>query len=210
MPNNQSSPLRSLLLCAAFAVGTLATLSGCQLYLEDREWDRPSSEPQGQQNSEPDAAMLGLRCESNVECFAGCYCSNTWCQESGSCETSDDCDERFVCDERDTCVPESVEETCQGVVVCDEEAPNCGNGSTPTIQNGCYNGTCIIRSLCPDGAPFACSDLDDSEDSCIARPICSPVYRGLNCTTGTGEACATGSQPCTCTNFVFDTCEEAE
>jgi hypothetical protein len=214
MPNNHNAPLRSLVLVAALALGTLAALSGCHMYLDDGDWDQPSPQPspqpQGQPIPESDAGGLGFTCESNVDCAAGCYCADTWCQESGFCETSDDCSEGYVCDERDTCIPESDEETCQGEVTCEEEAPNCGSGSTPTIQNGCYNGTCIIRSLCPDGAPFTCSDLNDSEDSCIASLVCSPVYTGINCTSGTGAACTTGSQNCTCAAFVFNTCEEAE
>jgi hypothetical protein len=66
------------------------------------------------------------------------------------------------------------------------------------------------KDECPDGAPFACSDLNASEDACIANVACGAVYKGVNCTSDTGADCTSGSDNCTCESFELDRCDPVE
>ena len=65
----------------------------------------------------------------------------------------------------------------------------------------------MAKSDCPDGAPFACSDLNDDEAACISNATCGTVYKGVNCTADNGDTCTSGSVNCTCESFDYDYCE---
>src|SRR5690606_16076401 len=143
--------------------------------------DRSSCVPEGTEDG----------CQEDAECPTGNVCNEEAgvCEPTGTCDAEGTCPDGQTCDtERDTCVPEPPI-TCQGEVTCDAEAPVCPSGSTPAIQDGCYTGVCLPKAECPDGAPFACSDLDDDEDACFENPMCSPIYTGINCTDPGGNQC---------------------
>jgi hypothetical protein len=65
----------------------------------------------------------------------------------------------------------------------------------------------MLKSECPDGAPFACSDLNNDESACSANATCEAVYKGVNCTSDTGDICTSGDANCTCESFEFDRCD---
>lgn len=152
-------------------------------------------------------------CTDDGMCQEGCYCDEGAgeCIETALCDPTGSCAGDLVCDvSRNTCVPaDEVGPTCQGDVDCALAAPVCPTGSTPIIENGCFTGSCMVKADCPDGAPFACSDLGGDENACTANAICGPVYRGVDCTAPNGDACTSGSSNCTCESFIFDSCEEA-
>ena len=80
------------------------------------------------------------------------------------------------------------------------------------IDADCFDGfVCDDRSTCiPEGDPEpepSCADLDSNESACIAAVSCEPVYRGVNCTSDTGEECTSGAENCSCESFVLDRCE---
>jgi hypothetical protein len=213
--NPSSSRLRSLFLLATLALSVVA-VTGCHLYVDD--YERPPEENWPEEcwdcgYVEPDAGF-GWECQTDVECAAGCYCSGAnWCEESGFCDAWTPCSAGFECDDRATCVPEGSEEptqTCQSVVSCDAAEPFCPVGSTPIIEDGCYTGGCMAKADCPDGAPFACSDLNTAETACIASAECGPVYKGVNCTSDAGAECTTGADNCSCESFELDRCESLE
>jgi hypothetical protein len=85
---------------------------------------------------------------------------------------------------------------CEGEVTCDGLLPDCPEGTTPGIADGCYTGYCIPLEDC-DGAP-ACAELAD-ESSCVDRADCVPIYEGVDC------ECA--DIDCTCADWVFTSCE---
>jgi hypothetical protein len=85
---------------------------------------------------------------------------------------------------------------CYDPVTCDAAAPDCPEGTTPGIKDGCYTGFCIPLDQCED-AP-ACNTIAD-EASCIARADCTPIYHGENC------SCE--QTVCTCETWIFDTCQ---
>jgi hypothetical protein len=206
---------RPTLLITTFTLSS-ALLVGCNLYVEDGDSRRPcgpgecgqdSTDPDDGWGSQPDGGF-GWTCTENVDCAAGCYCdTGDTCQEGGFCDETAACPEGFECDDRASCVPIQDLATCQGAVSCDVAPPLCPTGSTPTIEDDCYSGTCMLKADCPDGAPFACSDLNENEAECLGTSACSSVYKGIDCTSDTGSECSSGSANCNCESFVFDYCE---
>ena len=87
---------------------------------------------------------------------------------------------------------------CEGEVTCDQIAPDCPDGTTPGIADGCYTGYCIPLEDC-EAAP-ACAELAD-EASCVERVDCTPIYEGVDCTCDDVE--------CTCADWTFSSCETA-
>ncbi len=85
---------------------------------------------------------------------------------------------------------------CYEPVTCDAATPDCPDGTTPGIKNGCYTGYCIPLDQCED-AP-ACETLAD-EASCIARSDCQPMGWGENCTCDDNDVC-------TCETWVYESC----
>lgn len=216
MSKSKSSLLRSLLLFS-LTIGFTVSLAGCHLYFTDDDEDYPEEcwwdECNGPTSpgTVPDAGGEGWQCETNDQCAAGCFCSDGWCEETGFCDQYTTCTDGLTCDDRGTCVPTPEPEvTCQSEVLCDEAAPICPAGTTPAIENGCYTGQCMAKEDCPDGAPFACSDFNDLEDTCLASPICEAVYKGVNCTSDDGSACTAGDTDCTCESFEYDRCDSVD
>ena len=79
-------------------------------------------------------------------------------------------------------------------------------------DSDCFEGfRCDDRSTCiPEGEPEpepGCSDLNADESACIAASSCEPVYRGINCTSETGEECTSGAENCSCEAFALDRCD---
>lgn len=208
--------LRPVRLITTFTLFS-ALLVGCNLYVEDGDSRQPcapgecgetSTYPDGGWGSQPDGGF-GWACTENVDCAAGCYCDvDQTCQEGGFCDATVPCAEGFECDDRASCVPVLEVPTCQGEVSCDVAPPLCPLGSTPAIEEGCYSGTCMLKTDCPDGAPFACSDLNQDEAACISSSDCLSVYKGINCSSDTGEECTSGTANCSCESFDYDYCEE--
>lgn len=152
-------------------------------------------------------------CDTDAMCQEGCYCDTDAgeCIETSTCDALGGCPGDMECDTaRNTCMPPA-QVTCQGDIdsTCDVVAPECPVGTTPAIENGCYDGTCMAKEDCPDGAPFECTDLNDDEDACFANADCSPVYKGVNCTDPDGDQCTSGDANCTCESFTYDYCGEA-
>jgi hypothetical protein len=85
---------------------------------------------------------------------------------------------------------------CYEAVTCDIAPPECPEGTTPGIRNGCYTGYCIPLEEC-EAAP-ACADIP-AEASCIARTDCTPIYRGENCTCE--------DTVCTCETWIYASCQ---
>lgn len=86
--------------------------------------------------------------------------------------------------------------SCDGQVACATPPPACPSGTVAGRLNGCWSGFCIPQSSCP---MVACESLT-SEMSCLARPECTPVYGGSNCT------CAPNGG-CTCEDLTYERCE---
>jgi hypothetical protein len=84
--------------------------------------------------------------------------------------------------------------TCAGTVSCATPPPQCPMGTVAGIANGCWSGFCIPDAACP---PATCEQLPD-EASCQARPDCTPIYQGLDCT------CTPAG--CTCASEIYETC----
>ena len=84
---------------------------------------------------------------------------------------------------------------CYAPVVCTAQPPLCPPTATPAVVNGCWSGYCLPTSECET---VACEDLP-TEQACIARPDCSPVYRGMSCT------CSPSG--CVCQVLTYDRCE---
>ncbi|HWN69362.1 MAG TPA: hypothetical protein VNM90_17095 [Haliangium sp.] len=152
-------------------------------------------------------------CDSNDDCAAGCYCDapSGTCVETGFCMGDAECFDGMVCEEeRQTCVPVPADPaTCYGEVFCDAAAPECMEGTTPGIANGCYTGECIPLEKCEQQPPppAACEELA-SEDECVARADCTPTYVGVNCTCQGGQPCRCSAEDasCTCERFDYASC----
>ncbi len=97
--------------------------------------------------------------------------------------------------------------TCQSAITCATAPPICPVGATPVIENGCFNGGCMAKTACPDGAPFACSDLNTNESACSDNTACRAVSQGVNCTAPDGSLCKSGASSCSCASFIFGSCE---
>jgi len=85
---------------------------------------------------------------------------------------------------------------CYEDVWCDSLPPTCPDGQIPGVTNHCWSGYCIAVDACPDPAP-ACEQIY-SEDACVARVDCTPIYQGVNCTCN--------ADGCTCQDWIFQNC----
>jgi hypothetical protein len=152
-------------------------------------------------------------CRENADCAEGCYCDvqTGTCVETGFCEGDAQCFDGMVCEEeRYTCVPTPTEPpppaTCYGEVFCDALAPECMEGTTPGIANGCYTGECIPLEQCemPPPPPMPLCEELASEDECFARPDCAATYVGVNCTCQDGQPCRCSAEDASCTCERYD------
>jgi len=108
-----------------------------------------------------------------------------------TCETNEECAEGCYCSDTGTC----------------EESGFCRLSIDCASDFECSDlGTCVPSQEVPP--PATCIDLSGDEAACLAAEFCGPVYRGVNCTSDTGEACTSQSAACTCESFSFDSCEE--
>ena len=64
---------------------------------------------------------------------------------------------------------------------------------------------CEITSEVPEVVTLQCTS---THGACVEDAECGSVYRGVNCTSATGDECTSGSANCTCESFQFDYCEE--
>lgn len=129
------------------------------------------------------------------------------CRESG-CEPRPDGDEPpppppQLCEGDEDCAKGCY---CSSEGVCEES--NWCFGNLDCAEGFVCNltGTCVPADE-PPPPPLTCED--QGEAACVADDSCSPVYRGVNCTSETGEACTSESVNCSCESFAFDSCEDA-
>lgn len=106
------------------------------------------------------------------------------------CETNDEC--AFGC----FCNSEGV---CEESSLCFRHS-DCAEGFVCNL-----GGTCVPST---EPNPATCDD-HNAEPACVADAGCSPVYRGVNCTSESGEACTSQTADCSCESFAFDSCEDA-
>lgn len=134
-------------------------------------------------------------CASDAECGDGLRCNAAevclpapGCEEDGGCEP--------VC--YGYCVPDDQPDpgSCYGDVECRALPPECPDDTTPGIDSGCWTGYCIPLDQC-ESQP-ACGQITE-EPSCVARPDCSALYEGIDCTCD--------ESGCACAEWVFDRCE---
>lgn len=107
------------------------------------------------------------------------------CESNSDCAAGCFCNEQAWCEEAGFC---AVDTDCVGDFVCDE------------------------RSSCVPPEPIEpepdCEDLSDDEAACLDRVECTPVYRGVNCTSSDGTECSENSESCSCESFTLDRCED--
>tara|TARA_R110002073_G_scaffold123819_1_gene267620 strand:- start:15614 stop:16447 length:834 start_codon:yes stop_codon:yes gene_type:complete len=84
--------------------------------------------------------------------------------------------------------------SCLGMIECDALAPECPEDTVPGIADGCWTGYCIPVDDC--NSLGACSE--QSEQQCVGRADCEPVYEGIDCTCD--------GEDCTCAEWVFESC----
>ncbi|MCP4445755.1 MAG: hypothetical protein GY811_10500 [Myxococcales bacterium] len=84
--------------------------------------------------------------------------------------------------------------SCVGDALCEMLPPECPDGTTPGIRDNCFTGYCIPLGDCEE-LPV-CST--QSENSCVARLDCEPVYEGIDCTCDGDD--------CTCADWSFQSC----
>ncbi len=92
------------------------------------------------------------------------------------------------CDAGETC---NADELCLAPPGCDENSDS----------NGLFDCATQCYGFCVTDTTPACGSLD--ETTCISRDDCAPFYEGVNCT------CDPAGENCQCTDWVFDTCEDA-
>lgn len=109
------------------------------------------------------------------------------------CETNQECASGCYCTDADWC----------------EESGFCESSEDCFDAFRCDDRSTCVPDVEPEPTP-TCSDLDAQETACIAAELCNPVYRGVNCTSDTGEECTAGAESCSCESFELDRCEEIE
>jgi hypothetical protein len=140
---------------------------------------------------------------------AGCY-SDADCAPDERCNAAEVCmpppgcgsAESEPCDAvcYGTCVPDDVPDIgeCYGELLCEAVGPDCPDGTTPGIEDGCYTGYCIPLDDC-EVAPLTCAEIG-AEEQCIARADCTAYYEGVDCSCDAAGACE-------CADWVFVACE---
>jgi Cys-rich repeat protein len=209
--------LAGLCLAAAFLV---TGLSACTLYLGpdddygDDDWcDDDWSNCGGDDVGPP---PNGFPCDSDLECAAGCYCSDAipgdgvWgtCIETGYCTQDSDCGSGLVCDDG-TCKPEGrgcdSDEECPDGTVCEEAYrvcvpdPSCDSDAECPSGSVCNEETraceptqgCTADGQCPDG-----QYCDEDRGTCVPgvdpeAPTCAGT---VTCNQG-APRCPAGQVP---------------
>ena len=179
--------LRNLLVLTLFAAGSVG-LGGCHLYFD---------EDRGEREAEPEMWPDD--------------CSEIGCGDLGEpgeeipdgggpgeepppllCETDEECAAGCYCSDEGVCEESSLCRLNQ----------DCGDGFYCSAL-----GSCVPDDEAPP-APETCDDLSGDEAACLVDDACSPVYRGVDCTSESGEPCTSETATCTCESFRFDSCEE--
>ncbi len=108
-------------------------------------------------------------------------------------------------------IPCEADEECEAGCYCSDEG-FCEESSLCRLDQDCREGFSCDEGTCvPDDEdiepPRSCEDL--GEDACLGDSDCAPVYRGVNCTSESGEPCTSDTAECTCESFAFSACEAA-
>jgi hypothetical protein len=209
----------------AIALAAMSLLAGCQLYFGDRD-DRSGG--RGGDGNPP-----GFECKENVNCAAGCFCSNGICEEAGFCGSDRDCGTGFRCDvARSSCVPgaackclNDADAIRQGAGWCDETNGTCQQGQDPA--GACLGAiTCTNAApKCPEGqvplhkdgcftgacrainvceAAPTCNSLQHENDCTSRSADCGVVTIGRGCRRGDGTPCQPGDSATVCTCERYD------
>lgn len=133
-------------------------------------------------------------CSRHDDCVAHHY--------PGVCPADAPCDPTQV-GNFEACAPEPGDPgdpagNCYDPAMCAQPAPACPDGTIAGVKNGCWTGYCIPVAQCEP--PPSCADTP-TEQGCIARADCSPIYQGVDCTCD-----AAGN--CTCSDWVYKSCED--
>lgn len=136
----------------------------------------------------------------------------------GDC-AADQCDIDGECYDNQTPNPDNPCEVCLVVTARDtwtpDDAATCDDGDACTVDDHCFEGTCMgTVSPCDDGDPCTAGTCDPETGECTTAPAEGPCTDGDPCTIGdmcadgvcvggsTGPSCDDGN-PCTA-----DACEE--
>lgn len=176
--------LRSTLALALFSAGILG-VGGCHLYFED-DGEVDVREPEMWPD---DCAAIGCD-EPDDEVPGGERPDDEL--PPRTCETNEECEAGCYCNNEGFCEESSLcrlNQDCADDFYCSEL------------------GSCVpAEDVEP---PATCDDLSSDETACLASESCSPVYRGVNCTSESGEPCTSETANCTCESFTFDSCVDA-
>ena len=131
------------------------------------------------------------------ECYGAITCNSAGpaCPMGTTPGTANGCYTGYCIPETD-CGPKDPGSCDPSGATCSSAPPVCPADTVPGVKNGCWSGYCIPSSACP--VP-ACETLA-TEDACVARFDCTPVYTGTDCT-----CLPDGS--CTCVSESFARCE---
>ena len=194
---------RSYLALAGFCLLAAIALSGCTLYLGDDDCEDEYGDRWGCDDGGPDyPPPPNLSCDSDAECAAGCYCSdsvpndgvNGTCIESGYCGRDEDCGSGMYCDDG-TCKPTergcTSDEQCPDGTTCDEAYGVC----VPT--NSCdANADCPPGSVCNEAGQCVPAPECRNDGECPDGSYCDEP-RGT-CTPGTDPNAPTCGGTVTC------------
>ncbi len=156
-----------------------------------------------------------VACRAHADCAPGSYCDGGACTPSDACDADLACPEGFLCDaDRATCVPAPAPIPCAADADCAAgslcTAGVCAPADACSTDADCGDGvTCDeALGLCVAGEdpPPACADLA-TEDDCVGRADCQPVYAGVDCSCGADCTCTGGEPGCVCASFEFFKCE---
>ncbi len=181
------SMLRTLLL-TTLSIGSLG-ITGCHLYFEDETLSEDPDEMWPD-----DCSELGCDGERpDGERPDGERPDGERPDEPPPvpCESDDECLAGCYCSDAGFCEESSLCRLNQ----------DCGDGFL------CDAGTCVPADA--SEPPATCDGHSNDEASCLSEESCSPVYRGVNCTSEDGEPCTSNSASCSCESFSFDSCEDA-
>lgn len=180
--------LRNLTLIATLSLGSIALgslgLTGCHLYFEGEEEPGELPEREGWPTECADGECEPERPGDDRPGDGPSDRPAIPCEADAECQAGCFCSDEGFCEESTLC---QLNQDCQEDFTCDL-------------------GTCVPLDDV-DEPPATCEDLS-SEETCLAEVACSPVYRGVNCTSENGEPCTSDTAECTCESFAFGSCED--
>lgn len=163
-------------------------------------------------------------CAADDDCLMGEYCDldSAVCIETDFCFSDAECADGLVCDEdRVTCVPGeepapepqcTADAECPAGAYCALDAAICIATSLCVADVDCAEaltcdearGTCI-----PGEDPLPTCEELGSQEQCLARADCIPVYTGINCSCGPDCVCQGVEPNCVCERFDYFACAPA-